>query len=198
MGCPRCGGMSAADFDTAMGQLVKTARTELPNALQSSSPIRQRVTVGTTTRGDTASRKTTIGLLSDALAAEVICILRYKRQYFMTAGISTRRVKTKFLQHVAEEQVHAAQLADRIVQLGGKAMLSLERLLNRSDAEHTEGDSLEEMITADLLAERRAIHNYRKMIATLGADDPTTKRILESILAQEETHAENLASLLRS
>lgn len=149
------------------------------------------------TSGYKANAETVIRLLNDALATEIICILRYKRHYFMTAGINSRHVKAKFFQHVIEEQAHADQLAERIVQLGGKLDLSPERLLNRSHAEHIEGDSLVEMVTADLIAERIEIDGYRGMIASIGADDPMTRQVLERILAQEEDHAENLAGLLR-
>ena len=149
------------------------------------------------TSGRKANAGIVIRLLNEALATEVICILRYKRHYFMTAGVSARHVKAKFLQHVAEEQAHADQLTERITQLGGKPDLSLERLLNRSHAEYVEGDSLAEMITADLVAERISIDSYRAMITAIGDDDPTTRQILERILAQEEAHAENLAGLLR-
>ena len=149
-----------------------------------------------TTDGNKGNRNTVIRLLNEALATEVICILRYKRHYFMTAGISARHVKARFIQHVTEERAHADQLVERIVQLGGKPELSSGRLLTRSHAEHIEGDSLVEMITADLLDERSAIASYRDMIAAIGLDDPTTQQVLERILAQEEAHAENLASLL--
>ena len=149
------------------------------------------------TLGCKSNAETVVRLLNEALAAEVICILRYKHHYFMTAGISARHVKAKFLQYVAEEQAHADQLAERITQLGGKPDLSLERLLNRSDAEYVEGESLVEMITADLVAERISIDSYRAMIASIGDDDPTTRQVLERILAQEEVHAENLAGLVR-
>jgi bacterioferritin len=98
---------------------------------------------------------------------------------------------------VAEEQAHADQLAERIVQLGGKAVFPLEWLLNRNHAEHVEEDSLAEMITADLFAEQSAIHNYRAMIATIGSDDPKTRQVLEHILMEEEAHAENLAGLVK-
>ena len=149
------------------------------------------------TAGCKAKAETVVRLLNEALATEVICILRYKRHYFMTAGVSGWRVKAKFLQYVAEEQVHADLLAERIVQLGGTPDLSPERLLIRSHAEHVEGDSLVEMITADLVAERISIDSYRAMIVSIGDDDPTTRQIVERILAQEEAHAENLAGLLR-
>ena len=148
------------------------------------------------TMGYNTNAETVIRLLNEALAAEIICILRYKRHYFRTAGIRSRHVKAKFLQHVTEEQAHADQLAERIVQLGSKPDLSPDRL-SRSHAEHVEGDSLAEMITADLLAERISIDSYRTMIASIGADDPRTRQVLEQILAQEEEHAENLAGLLK-
>lgn len=137
------------------------------------------------------------GLLNDALATEVITILRYKRHYFKTTGIHARHVKATFLQHVAEEQAHADQVVERIVQLGSEPDLSLEWLLNRSQTEPLHGDSVVELITADLLAERSTIDRYRGLIACVGADDPTTCQILERILAQEEEHAVTLASLLR-
>jgi bacterioferritin len=152
---------------------------------------------GVMTAGCKANAETVVRLLNEALATEVICILRYKRHYFMTAGGSGRSVKAKFLQYVAEEQVHADLLTERILQLGGKPDLSPERLLIRSHAEHVEGDSLVEMITADLVAERISIDSYRAMIVSIGDDDPTTRQIVERILAQEEAHAENLAGLLR-
>lgn len=148
------------------------------------------------TSGYKAKAETVITLLNDALTTEIICILRYKRHYFMAAGINSRHVKAKLFQYVIEEQAHADQLAERIVQLGGKLDLSPERLLNRSHAEHVEGDSLVEMITADLIAERIGIESYRDMIAYVGADDPMTRQVLERILAQEEEHAENFAGLL--
>lgn len=149
------------------------------------------------TLGKEANGETVIRLLNEALAGEVICILRYKRHYFRTAGFSARRVKAKFLQHVAEERAHADQLAERIVQLGGELNLSPECLLNRDQAEHVAEDSLVEMITVDLLAERISIDSYRAMIASIGSDDPTTRQVLEQIVAQEEAYAENLVRLLR-
>jgi len=152
---------------------------------------------GAMTGGDMTNRETVLRFLNEALATEIICILRYKRHYFMTAGIRARRVKAQFLQYVTEEQAHADRLAERIVQLGGQLDLEPERLLTRSHAEHVEGDSLVEMITADLIAEWIAIESYRNMMAAIGADDPTNRQVLAGILAEEEVHAENLAGLLR-
>ncbi len=157
----------------------------------------QEIEGGAVTLGDNASTETVIRLLNRALASEIICILRYKRHYFMSARISSHHVKAKLLQHVTEERAHADQLAERIVQLGGEPVLLLEQLLNRGHVEQDEGDSLEEMITADLIAERAAVESYRDLIASIGPADPTTRQVLEQIVAQEAKHAENLASLLR-
>ncbi|MGZ8380820.1 MAG: ferritin-like domain-containing protein [Nitrospira sp.] len=158
---------------------------------------RKGVKAGAMTLGKKANADTVIRVLNEALAAEVICILRYKRHYFRTAGFGARRVKATFLQHVAEERAHADQLAERIVQLGGEPNLSAECLLNQGHAEQIDDDTLVKMITVDLLAERISIDSYLAMIASIGSDDPTTRQVLEQILAQEEAHAENLACLLR-
>lgn len=179
--------------ETALQALLRL--TDAPDA---SSPARQDIENSATTRGTKANTETVIGLLNRALAMEIRCILSYKRHYFMTTGISSHRVMATFLQHVTEEQAHADQLAERIVQLGGKAVLPLEWLLNRNHAEHVEADSLAEMITSDLLAEQSTIHNYRAMIASIGSNDPKTRQVLERILLEEEAHAENLASLVRN
>ncbi len=158
---------------------------------------RQGVEDGAMTAGYKAKVETVIKLLNEALATEIVCVLRYKRHYFMATGLSSLSVKGEFLQHATEEQVHADQLADRIVQLGGEPNLSPEGLLSRSHSEYVEGTSLVEMITEDLIAERIAIDSYREMITYVGTDDPTTRKVLEGILAQEEEHAEDLASLLK-
>ncbi len=180
--------------------LQGTSRGDKPNgaAVREDGILKGTTVIRDTATGDEnkANRKTVIRLLNEALATEVICILRYKRHYFMTAGISARHVKARFLQHVTEERVHADQLVERIVQLGGKPELASGRLLTRSHAEHIEGDSLREMIRADLLAERAVIESYRDMISSIGPDDPMTQQVLVRILTQEEAHAENLASLL--
>jgi bacterioferritin len=166
--------------------------------MQSASVVRDHGIEGVTlTSGGKVKVETVLTLLNDALATEVLCILRYKRHYFMTAGIRARRAKATFLQHVTEERVHADQLAERIVQLGGKVELSPEQLLILNHTGHIEGESLTEMVAADLLDERIAIASYRDMITTIGPDDPTTQQVLERILEQEEVHAESLARLLR-
>lgn len=161
-----------------------------------SRPVQQGIEQSVTAGGLEADTEIIIGFLNNALYAAIVCILSYKRHYFMTVGIGARRAKDTFFQHVTEEQVHAEQLARRIVELGGEAVLSREQLLNRSYAEQVEEESLAEMISADLLAERSAIHYYRAMIASIGADDPTTREMLERIMARKEAHAKNLVSLL--
>src|SRR6478609_7661287 len=157
---------------------------------------REHMDQGAVTPGYKANRETVIKLLNDALATEIVCVLRYKRHYFMATGINSLSVKDEFLQHATEEQAHADQLAERIVQLGGEPNLSPEGMLNRSHSEYVEGETLVEMITEDLIAERIAIESYREMVAYVGTDDSTTRQLLEGILAQEEEHAEDLAGLL--
>ncbi len=144
-----------------------------------------------------ADRETVIKLLNEALATEIVCVLRYRRHYFMAEGMNAESVKSEFLAHAGEEQAHADQLAERIVQLGGEPNLSPEGLADRSHSEYIEGENLEDMIKEDLVAERIAIESYRDMIAFVGSDDPTTRRLLEEILMKEEEHAEDLVSLLK-
>jgi bacterioferritin len=158
---------------------------------------RQHIDEGAMTPGYQAKSRVVIQLLNAALATEIVCVLRYKRHYFMAAGISSESVKAEFLQHAIEEQTHADQIAQRIVQLGGEPNLSPEGMLSRSHSEYIEGDSLIAMIKEDLIAERIAIDSYIEMINYVGNDDRTTRRMLEGILANEEEHAEDLASLLK-
>jgi bacterioferritin len=158
---------------------------------------RKDVEDGAMTAGYKAKVETVLALLNDALATEIVCVLRYRRHHFMATGISSLSVKGEFLEHATEEQAHADKLAERIVQLGGEPNLSPDGLLNRSHSEYVEGTSLADMITEDLIAERIAIDSYRELITYVGTDDPTTRKLLEWILAQEEEHAEDLASLLK-
>jgi bacterioferritin len=143
--------------------------------------------------GDT---KTAIKLLNEALATEIVCVLRYKRHYFMAKGIHAGPVADEFLEHAGEEQQHADQISERIVQLGGAPNLSPEGLLSRSHSEYVEGKGLIDMIKEDLIAERIAIDSYREMAAFFAPFDTTTRRMLEEIQAMEEEHADDLADLL--
>ena len=157
---------------------------------------RQHIEEGAVTAGYSADRKTVLKLLNDALATEIVCVLRYRRHYFMARGIHSQAVADEFLEHSNEEQGHADQLAERIVQLGGEPDFNPETLTRRSHAEYRLGRSVEEMIRENLVAERIAIDSYREMAAYVGEDDPTTKNLLEEILAVEEEHADDLADLL--
>jgi len=143
-----------------------------------------------------ADRKLIVELLNTALATEIVCVLRYKRHYYATHGIRAKFVAAEFLEHADEEQKHADQIAERIVQLGEDPDLNPATLLSRAHSEYDEATSLRQMLEADLIAERIAIESYREMITFIGQRDPTTRRLLESILAQEEEHAEDLVDLL--
>jgi bacterioferritin len=157
---------------------------------------RQHIQNGAVTEGYSADRETVIKLLNEALATEIVCVLRYRRHYFMAAGINAEGVAAEFLKHSNEEQGHADQLAQRIVQLKGEPNLNPEGLLTRSHAEYIEGETLTDMIKEDLVAERIAIDSYREMITYFGNDDPTSRRMMEGILAVEEEHADDLVTLL--
>jgi len=151
---------------------------------------------GAVTEGYKADRKTVLRLLNESLATEIVCVLRYKRHYYMAKGINAKSVAAEFLEHANEEQAHADEIAQRIVQLGGEPNLSPEGLASRSHSEYVEGEDLVDMLQEDLIAERIAIDTYREIIQFLGNDDPTTRRMMEGILAMEEEHAEDLSSLL--
>lgn len=157
---------------------------------------RQHIDEGSVTAGYSADRETVLKLLNDALATEIVCVLRYRRHYFMARGIHSQSVAQEFLEHSNDEQAHADQLAERIVQLGGAPDLAPAGLASRSHAEYIEGDSLTSMIREDLVAERIAIDSYREIIQYLGDRDPTSRRLMEEILAKEEEHADDLADLL--
>lgn len=157
---------------------------------------RQHIQEGAVTDGYRANRDTVVKILNEALATEIVCVLRYKRHYFMAQGIHADPIAQEFLTHANEEQGHADQIAARIVQLGGSPNFSPEGLLTRSHSEYIEGETLVDMIKEDLIAERIAIDSYTEMIRYVGDDDITTRRILEAILAVEEEHADDLASML--
>ncbi len=157
---------------------------------------RKHIEKGAVTEGYRADRETVVKLLNEALATEIVCVLRYKRHYFMATGIHAESVAAEFLEHANDEQGHADQIAARIVQLGGAPDFNPEGLLTRSHAEYVEGETLQDMIKEDLVAERIAIDSYRDMINYFGNDDPTSRRLMESILAVEEEHADDLVNLL--
>jgi bacterioferritin len=173
-----------------------TAKPFLTDVKTLRERARKHIENGAVTEGYTADRETVIKLLNEALATEIVCVLRYKRHYFMASGIHAESVAAEFLQHANEEQGHADLIGQRIVQLGGAPDLNPDGLLTRSHAEYVEGETLQDMIKEDLVAERIAIDSYRDMINYLGNDDPTSRRMLEGILAMEEEHADDLVNLL--
>ena len=157
---------------------------------------RQHIEEGAVTEGYAAEREAVVKMLNEALATEIVCVLRYKRHYFMASGIHAASVAAEFLEHANQEMAHADSLAKRIVELGGEPNFSPEGLSERSHAEYVEGKTLKDMIKEDLVAERIAIESYREMIGYLADQDPTTQRMLKEILAMEEEHAEDLSSLM--
>ena len=159
---------------------------------------RQHIERGAVTEGYQADIPTAVRILNEALATEIVCVLRYKRHYFMASGIHAQSVRQEFLQHANEEQGHADQIAERITQLRGEPNFSPEGLASRSHSEYQEGKSLTDMIKEDLVAERVAIESYSEMIKYFGDKDPTTRRMLEEILAKEEEHADDLVTLLET
>jgi bacterioferritin len=158
---------------------------------------RKHIEEGAVTPSYGADRDVVIRLLNEALATEIICTLRYRRHFYTAKGLTSAGVAQEFMEHALEEQAHADQIAERIVQLGGDPDFSPQGLTTRSHAEYVEGDSLPEMIKEDLVAERIAIESYRDIIHYLGGKDPTTRRLMEEVLAKEEEHAEDLLSLIQ-
>jgi len=158
---------------------------------------RKHIEEGAVTQGYSADRENVINILNEALATEIVCNLRYKSHYFRADGIKAQVAAQEFREHADQELQHADWLAERIVQLGGKPNFSPEGLLSRSHAEFVEGESLREMVKEDLIAERIAIDSYREIADYLGSQDPTSRRVIEEILSQEEEHAEDMAGLLQ-
>ena len=159
---------------------------------------RGHILEGAVTGGYAGDPKAAVQVLNDALATEIVCVLRYRRHYFMAKGIHAGPVKQEFLEHANEEQAHADRIAERIVQLGGEPNFSPEGLLSRSHSEYVEGDTLVDMITEDLVAERVAIDSYREMVEYFKGFDTTTRKMLEEIQAAEEQHADDLSELLEN
>jgi len=157
---------------------------------------REHIEAGALTAGYRGDRETVLKLLNEALATELVCVLRYKRHYYMAKGLTSAAVAEEFLEHAADEQEHADRISERIVQLDGEPNFDPEGLTTRSHAEYQEGEDLVDMIREDLVAERIAIESYAEIIRFVGNDDTTTRRLMEDILAKEEEHANDLADLL--
>lgn len=157
---------------------------------------REHIEAGAVTPSYPEDKDQIVALLNGALATELVCVLRYKRHYYVTHGVRAKVAAAEFLEHANQEQQHADQIAQRIVQLGENPDFNPASLVARSHAEYDESTNLPDMLKADLIAERIAIESYREMIAYVGDRDPTTRRMLEEILATEEEHAEDIADLL--
>ena len=157
---------------------------------------RQHIEDGAVTQGYGADPEKVVAVLNEALATEIVCVLRYKRHYFMAQGIHAQAVAQEFLEHANEEQGHADRIAERITQLGGAPDFNPEGLATRSHSEYVEGNSLVDMIREDLVAERIAIDSYGEIVRFFGDRDITSRRLMEEILANEEEHADDLNKLL--
>jgi bacterioferritin len=159
---------------------------------------RQHIENGAVTDGYRGDRETVLRLLNEALATELVCVLRYKRHYYMASGLNSESVRAEFQEHAQEEQEHADMIAERITQLDGEPNFNPEGLLTRSHSEYVEGSNLVDMIREDLVAERIAIDSYGEMIRYIGDKDPTSRRVLEKILAKEEEHADDMKTLIEN
>ena len=157
---------------------------------------RQEIESGAVTQDYSLDKEQVIKVLNEALATEIVCVLRYRFHYYMASGIHKEGAAAEFLEHSNEEQRHADMLAERIKQLGGKPEMNPAVVAQRSHSEYVEGTSLEDMLREDLVAERIAIQTYREMITYFGEKDPTSRRMMEEILAVEEEHADDIADLL--
>ncbi|MBF8725712.1 ferritin-like domain-containing protein [Pseudomonas putida] len=170
--------------------------TEMTDIQTLRQRAREHVEKGAVTEGYNADRERIIKLLNDSLATELVCTLRYKRHYFMASGVKASVAAEEFLEHANQESEHADKLAERIVQLGGEPDFNPDNLSKNSHAQYVAGTTLKEMVLEDLVAERIAIDSYREIIQYIGDKDPTTRRIFEDILAQEEEHADDMSDLL--
>jgi bacterioferritin len=170
------------DFKTDLEAIQKRARAKMMD--------------GAVTDAYQADRDRVLAVLNEVLATEIICVLRYRNHYYSATGINAEPIAQEFLTHANEEQVHADWVSIRIAQLGGSPNWNPEGLATRAHASYIEGGSLREMIEENLVAERVAIETYSEIIRWLGSDDPTTRRMIEDILKEEEHHADDLAGLL--
>ncbi len=187
------------------GRSAPTKKTESPaepsgeflsDILELRRRARKHIHDGAVTQGYLADRKKVIQVLNQALATEIVCVLRYKRHYFMANGIHANAVAAEFLEHANDEQGHADRIAQRITQLDGEPDFSPEGLASRSHSEYKPGKSLMDMIREDLVAERIAIESYGEIVRFLGDRDITSRRLMEEILAVEEEHADDLKNLM--
>ncbi len=180
---------TSSSQDAARGEFVS-------NIEEIRKRARQHIEDGAVTGGYRADRETVIRVLNEALATELVCVLRYKRHHYMASGIHAQAVAAEFLEHAQEEQGHADRIAERITQLGGAPDFNPDVLSKRSHSQYVEGTTLVDMIREDLIAERIAIDSYGEIIRYLGDNDPTSRRLMEQILENEEEHAEDMKTLI--
>lgn len=178
------------------GDQAQKAKAFTPNVEELRKRARKDVEEGAVTKGYPGEKEAIIEMLNAALATELVCVLRYRKHYYMAKGIDSEPVAQEFLEHANEELAHVDKLAVRIAQLGGNPDLNPNTFLARSHSEYVEADNLKDMINENLVAERIAIDSYRAMIEFIGGSDPTTRRLLEEILEVEEEHADELADLI--
>jgi len=183
--------------NTARAKAETVAQPFLTDVKTLRDRARAHMDDGAVTSNYGADPEQVCSILNQALATEIVCVLRYRRHYFMAEGIASEAIKDEFLQHAGEEQAHADEIAARIVQLGGAPDLNPEGMASRSHSEYVEGTTLREMIREDLVAERVAIESYREIIGWLDGKDSTTRKMLEGILAVEEEHADDMSALLK-
>jgi len=176
----------------------KDKNTFLSDITEIRRRARQHIEDGAVTDSYKGDRKVVLRVLNEALATEIVCVLRYKRHHYMAKGIHSQAVAEEFLEHAAEEQEHADLIAERITQLDGEPNFNPDGLLTRSHSEYVEGETLVDMIREDLVAERIAVESYSEIIRYLADNDPTSRRLMESILAKEEEHAEDMKTLLET
>jgi bacterioferritin len=181
--------MSSASKNDSQGQFISDLEAIRRRA-------RQHIENGAVTESYRADRETVIRVLNEALATELVCVLRYKRHHYMASGIHAQAVAEEFLEHAHEEQEHADKIAERITQLDGEPDFNPATLVSRSHSQYVAGTSLVDMIREDLIAERIAIESYNDIIRYLGDKDPTSRRVMEEILAKEEEHAEDMKTLI--
>jgi bacterioferritin len=183
--------MSSASKNDSQGQFISDLEAIRRRA-------RQHIEKGAVTESYRADRETVIRVLNEALATELVCVLRYKRHHYMASGIHAQAVAEEFLEHAHEEQEHADKIAERITQLDGEPDFNPATLISRSHSQYVAGTSLVDMIREDLVAERIAIESYNEIIRYLGDKDPTSRRVMEEILAKEEEHAEDMKTLIET
>ena len=180
-------------------EIARNPAVDLPrlsDVLTLRKRARAQIEKGAVTASYPKDKDTIVRLLNEALATELVCMLRYRRHYYVTRGVRAKTVAVEFLEHSHQEQGHADKLAERIVQLGADPDFNPAGLVANSHAEYHDGTKLADMVRADLVAERIAIESYREMISYVGDRDPTTRRLLEEILAVEEQHADDLVDMM--